>query len=95
MPRLSKEAAQAQHDAFVLAIKRMDGVPPLKIVDFTVDEYGLPFLRALKHYAESLKAPRRGVDGTFNLYRARLVPTKAPSHLEIFRIWAPRPDYRD
>lgn len=90
MPRLSKEAAKAQNDALVLAMKRMDAVPALKIVDYTVAEYGLPFLRALQRYAVSRVALRKGLDGTYNMYRARLVPARNPERLEVFRTWMPR-----
>lgn len=95
MPRLSYEAQSDQRRAILAALKKVDAAPVGVLTDFTVAEYGLPFLRALLKWALATKAPRQGADGTYKWYRARLVPAKAPTHLEVSIRWRPRPEYKE
>lgn len=90
MPKLSAAAAQARGDAFTQALKRLDPAPAFQIIDFPTEQYGIAFLRALKKHAEALKAPHKGRDGTYGLFRARFVPSRDPERLEVFRTWLPR-----
>lgn len=96
MGRLSIQERDEREDALLAAIKKVNAEPAGYVVWFEVGDYTVPFLRALQTYANSRKAPRKGADGTYRVYRARLVTQqdgakRVPIRLEISHVWcAPR-----